>query len=223
MTVAARLLVVAGLKREAQLAVDSGATTVCSGGDVDLLARRLAAVDTREARAVISFGLAGGLDPALAPGDLALGASVVSGQARHETDVDLTGAIRRALETADLRCTVGPFAGVDAAVLTPAAKADLRERTGAIAVDMESHVAARFAAARGLPFAILRAIADPAARALPPLAAHALTPDGGIAYGRVLAGLARAPRQIGALAAAGRDSRTAFAVLGRAGRALSRL
>ena len=38
--------------------------------------------------------------------------------------------------------------------------AELRLRTGADLVDTESHVAAEFAAAHNLPFAVLRAVSD---------------------------------------------------------------
>ena len=51
-------------------------------------------------------------------------------------------------------------------VAAQACKAALRSETGAAAVDMESHIAAAYAAEAGLPFAALRVISDPATRAL---------------------------------------------------------
>lgn len=214
---AGRLLVVAGMKREARAAARAGVVTLCSGGDVALLARRLDALDAGEVNGVVSFGLAGGLDPTLAPGDLVLGSTVLAGTETHEADGALAVVLQDALKRAGLRCSAGHFAGVDAPVLTATAKAALYRRTGALAVDMESHVAARWAAARGLPFAVLRTISDPADRGLPPLAAGAIAADGGIALGAVVAGLMRSPRQLKALLAAGRDSRFAFAALRAAG------
>ena len=80
-----------------------------------------------------------------------------------------------------------------------AAKTALHGATGALAVDMESEVAARFAAARGLKLAALRVISDDASHTLPPAALVAMTPDGGIALGRVLWSLAKNPLQLGAL------------------------
>lgn len=222
MSVARRLLFVVGMKREAALIPGSGAA-ICSGGDVGLLERRLAAVDPGGLDGVVSFGLAGGLDPALAPGDLVLATSVVAPPHSFSLDPDLSNALASAIGTAGLAPSGGGFAGVGAVVLTPRAKAALRSTTGAVAVDMESHVAARFAAAHGLPFAALRAVSDPADRALPAIAAQALTPEGDVDYVRVIAGLARAPREIGSLLKAGRDSAAAFAALERAGRALAAL
>ena len=221
MSVARRLLIVVGLKQEARLAGHGGAATLCSGGDVGLLAERLARLDLSGVAGVVSFGLAGGLDPEFRPGDLMLARSIAAPPASHKTDPALTDALAEAVKTAGLRVSDGVFAGVDQAILTAEDKAALRRLTGAVACDMESHVAARFAASRNIPFAALRAISDPAGRALPKLAAQALTPGGGVHYGRVAMGLARAPRDLGALLEAGRDSAVAFATLKRAGRAFA--
>ena len=68
-----------------------------------------------------------------------------------------------------------------------------------------------------MPFAIVRAIGDPAARALPPLATRAIRPDGGVDVAGVLRELAREPAQLGDLIRAGLDARAAFATLGRCG------
>jgi len=88
------------------------------------------------------------------------------------------------------------LAGVDRPVAEATAKRDLHTTTGAVAVDMESHIAARLAAAHDLPFAAFRVIVDPAQRALPPAALVALRPGGGVAVTAVLAALARQPGQI---------------------------
>jgi adenosylhomocysteine nucleosidase len=65
------------------------------------------------------------------------------------------------------------LAGVDAMVVSSHVKAGLRKATGALAVDMESHVAASFAAAHHLPFAAVRAVCDPVNRTLAHLVADA--------------------------------------------------
>ncbi|MDB5653373.1 MAG: nucleoside phosphorylase, partial [Tardiphaga sp.] len=83
--------------------------------------------------------------------------------------------------------------------------AALRSTTGAAAVDMESHIAAEYAAEAGLPFAALRVVSDPASRALPELATTAIKPNGDIDLGKVLRGIARNPLTIRALVSTGRD------------------
>ena len=212
------LLVVTGLAREARAAESLGITTLCSGGDSLRLAAMLAEIDAAAFWGVVSFGIAGGLDPELEPGDLVLGASAVYGGECYDACNDLNQTLRRTLFARDIRVIEGPVAGVDAAVMTPEHKASLRASSGAVAVDMESHVTARWARDNELPFGIVRVVSDPAHRALPALAATALKPNGGVDVLRVMKGLARAPRQLGALASAGLDARTAFAALGGVGK-----
>jgi len=68
--------------------------------------------------------------------------------------------------------------GADAPVAHPLEKRRLHVRTGAVAVDNESHVAARIAAAYRIPFAACRAVIDPAHSELPPAAVTGLRHDG---------------------------------------------
>jgi hopanoid-associated phosphorylase len=205
------VLVVAGLQREAKLVAGDGRQVVLSGGSRAALERRLGELDPGSLSAVISFGLAGGLAPDLHPGAIVIPRSVVSREGSVRTNDRLragwTGALARAgISLHEIDAT----AGVDAPVLTPADKAALRNRTGAAAVDMESHVAAAFAAKHALPFGVLRVISDGAERALPPLAGKAMRPDGGIDVGAVILGLLREPGQLPALIRTGREAETAF-------------
>ncbi|HEY5085347.1 MAG TPA: hypothetical protein VII48_12530, partial [Rhizomicrobium sp.] len=89
----------------------------------------------------------------------------------------------------------------------------LFDATGALAVDMESQVAARFAYQRNLPLAALRVISDDASHVLPPAALVAMKPDGGIALGRVLGSLLRHPLQMPSLIRTAKSSNKAFAEL----------
>jgi adenosylhomocysteine nucleosidase len=213
----APILVVTGLSREAACLGGEGLIPLCSGADVGLL--RAALVERAEAEfsAVVSFGLAGGLDPALRPGDTLVGAAATSGGECFDTPPALRKVLLDGFFGAGVAAREGIVAGVDAPVLTVAAKAALRAQSGAAAVDMESHIAGAFARRRGLPFAIVRAIGDPAARALPPLATKAVRPDGGVNVAGVLRELAREPAQLGDLIRAGLDARAAFATLSRCG------
>ena len=78
-----------------------------------------------------------------------------------------------------------------------------------------------FCARADIPFAVLRAIADPAERALPPAALIGLNAAGRPALGRVLLSLASQPGQLPALLQVARDTRRALAALRRAGAALA--
>lgn len=213
----AQLLVVTGLKKEAKAARGSGLKTLCSGGDSARLRSLLHALDPGAFWGVVSFGIAGGLDPALAPGDILVGTAVSHGDRRHSARNSLSDALMANLERRHGVVGTGDFVGSDEAIIRIEDKAALRARTGAAAVDMESHVVAEWADRHDLPFSILRVVSDPAHRALPPLAATALRPDGRIDISRVVMGIARRPNQIPALADAGRDARAAFGALGRCG------
>ena len=111
----------------------------------------------------------------------------------------------------------GPVYGSDALIATAEDKAAIHERTGAIAVDMESHIAGEAAARHGLRFAVLRCISDTADADLPPAIAVAMKPDGGLALGRVLWSLLTRPTQIPALIGTTRDFSQAYRILKSSG------
>lgn len=164
---------------------------------------------------MISFGIAGGLDPSLVPGDVVIATAIVSEAGRRETDSGCRDALVAALSRGGVKVSAADLAGVDAAIMSVEAKADLHARTGAAAVDMESHVAAEFAARHGLPFAAIRVVCDPAERALPAFVATALKPNGDPNILAVLTALARRPAHLPALIRLARDSGRAFAALSR--------
>ena len=180
-------------------------------------ARRLVA---EGCRVLISWGVAGGLDPALVPGELVFPAVVVAEDGGSwPASQTVIARLDRAIQTAEMPRSSrgmtgkGAILGLDRMVLTVAEKAALFERSGAVAIDMESHRVALVAAAAGLPFLAVRAIGDPAGRALPALAARALGEDGRPRIGPVVAGLLRRPGDLGALLRVRRDTAAALASL----------
>jgi hopanoid-associated phosphorylase len=209
------ILIVTGIAREAEIVEGLGIQVVKSGADTPALRRTLASLDPKDFAAVISFGLAGGLHADHAPGRVAIGRDVIAEGTRWPASPQIVAALERALKASGHDHAVMSFAGVDEAVMEPAHKQALHEQTGAHAVDMESHAAAAYAEAHGLPFGILRAICDPVTRALPPLATKALKPDGSMDYVAIATGLMRNPFQIPSLIATGRDANAAFEALRR--------
>ena len=187
--------------------------TIC--GDASTLSARLAELADLRPQLVMSWGVCGGLDPRLRPGDLVVGAEVVSDDGSIRTDAAVASSLERRLTDAGARVVVDRLAGALAPVLTAGAKAELRNATGAAAVDMESLTAGRYALEREAPFAILRAVADPADRDLPPLVLKAVDSDGRINVAGLILELIRSPGQFPGLSAAARDSQAAFRALNR--------
>jgi hypothetical protein len=129
-------------------------------------------------------------------------------------------AMSERVSASGIPVSLGALVGVDEPVLLPETKASMRAATDAIAVDMESHVGAAYAAEHDLPFAAVRVISDPAERALPSLAKGALKPDGRVDFAAIFSGLARAPSEFTTLLRAGGDAGRAFAGLRRCRRLL---
>jgi adenosylhomocysteine nucleosidase len=199
------VLIVTGLAHEARIAAGPGMTVVCSSSDPQQLRALLTVFDPTTIRGVISFGVAGGLDPTLKSGDVVVATEVLAGDTRWLAGLALNEEMITRVALGRRRVVRGGLAGVEQVVAARAVKAALRSETGAAAVDMESHIAAAYAAEAGLPFAALRVISDPATRALPALARAAIKPNGDIDLRKVLRGLARNPSTLRALVSTGID------------------
>ncbi|MGY2918149.1 adenosylhomocysteine nucleosidase [Bradyrhizobium sp. USDA 3262] len=188
------VLIVTGLVQEARIAAGPGMIVICSSSDPQQLRELLATLDPTTFRGVISFGVAGGLDPSLKSGDVVVATEVMSGDTRFLAASALNEEMIASAALKRRRIVRGGLAGVEEVIAAKACKAALRSMTGAAAVDMESHIAAAYAAKAGIPFAALRVISDPAHRALPELAKSAVKPNGDIDLRKVLRGIARNPR-----------------------------
>jgi adenosylhomocysteine nucleosidase len=203
------LVVVTGLLAEARLANPASGWAIAGGADAARLETQIDRALSEGAGAVLSFGLAAGLEPGRAPGALVVPQEIIGASGRYATDARWSERIRSALHD----CDPSPLIGVDSPLIRPADKVQLHSTTGAIAADMESHIVARLAVRAGRPFAVLRVIADPAERALPAAAVIGMKPGGGVNVAGVLASLLRNPRQLPDLARVATDVRTAMQVL----------
>jgi len=190
--------VIVGLRTEARLALRLGAPVYIGGGTAAGAAEASHRAVAEAASALISLGLAGGLDPALRPGDVIVPEAVLSSGRAFRADPVLGQTLGG--------MTPHHIIGAASAVADVRSKQRLRGETGAAAVDLESGAVATRATQIGLPFAALRVICDPAERALPPAALMALDRRGAIGVFRVLGSILADPAQLPALLALTRDA-----------------
>ena len=155
----------------------------------------------RGATGLISFGLAGGLDPALRPGAVIVPEAVLTRSGLVPTDPVLNTKLGGMSKHRLL--------GGDQGITSAAAKRDLWTTSGCAAVDLESGAVAMAAVANALPFAVLRAICDPEERDLPPAALGALDGAGAIGLLRVVSSLLARPGQLPSLLVLARDAAAA--------------
>jgi adenosylhomocysteine nucleosidase len=218
-----RIGIVVGLPQEAAILKrvlgEATPPLACAGAQPARAAQGVAELVAGGAGMLLSFGLGGGLDRSLRPGDIVVGAGVVAADGTmRATDDVLSQRLCAALDDGGCRWSAGLVAGADKAVATAAAKRALAARTGAVIVDMESHAVA----AASLPFAILRVVVDPAERALPASVLGAIDSHGRVRPVALMAGLLRHPSEIGALRALARDNGPARKNLRRAAAAVGR-
>jgi adenosylhomocysteine nucleosidase len=202
--------VVTGLEVEARLARRAGLRTVVAGGRPERRAATIAKAVAEGATGLISFGIAGGLDPKLTPGTVLLPETVYTESG--ETFV-ADPAWRRRLLAHIPGAASGAIYGAEAVVARAVDKKSVFGRTKAVAVDLESGPVARAAAQAGIPFVVLRAVADPAHRNLPRAAILGLSDEGRVAYGTVLGQMARNPHQFPALLFIALETRRALTAI----------
>lgn len=177
--------VVTGLAAEARLIPEqtehrAGRLVVCCAGANSRRAEEAAeTLVAQGATALLSFGIAGALDPGRSAGDLIVANDIVlpNGE-RLPCDPAWQGDLRRSLQGGAFSTISGTVLGSVVPLLTLADKARAYALSGAQAVDMESHAVAQVAARAGLPFLAIRAIADTAHDALPGFVTDAVTEDG---------------------------------------------
>jgi hopanoid-associated phosphorylase len=203
-------VVVTGLEREGRIVAGTDVRVVTCGAGSQVLRRKLGAALDDGVHGIISFGICGGLSPELRPGTCIVASDIVSTRTNIPADAKWSARLRRLLPQA----ISGPIAGVDAMLCTAAEKSVLFTKTGALGADMESHVAAEIAADHGIPFACLRAIADPASSGLPPAATcGVINEDGTVNKAAVLRSLLDNPGQVPDLVRVARETNAAFRAL----------
>jgi adenosylhomocysteine nucleosidase len=211
------ILAVTGLQRERRIVAGPDVEAIASGGNparLEAVLDRLAGT----ASGIISIGIAGGLAPGLRVGQWVVADAVLVDGEPLPTDPAWTGRLAARLPAA----ARGLLLGANAMVVEATQKASLYRTTGALAVDMESHIVARMARRHQLPFAAARVVSDAAHRTLPPAARVGMKSDGGMDLPAVLRSLLADPGQFPALIRTGLEAERGFRALLRGHRRLGR-
>ena len=211
------MVVAVGLDFEERLALGVGHAKVCRGRGA-VMAEALAAAIEPGCSGIISFGIAGGLYPRLRAGAHVVASSVIGESGAIATDARWSQILLKTHPDA----IHAPILGVDEPVSGPIGKLRKFHRTGAVAVDMESHIAADVATDKGLPFAVFRVVADPAHQRVPRAARHGMRHDGSLDRRAVIRAMLRAPAEIAGLIAVARHTAVERLALTRAHRGLGR-
>jgi adenosylhomocysteine nucleosidase len=204
-----------GLAFEARIAAGPGVLVICRGRDCETADLVQIALRTG-CHSIVSFGVAGGLAPDLVPGDCVVASAIIDHPALRPTDPLWSRKLAEVIPDA----RHGPIVGVNAVVSDPADKRKLHALTGAVAVDMESHLVARLAASHGLAFAAVRVVIDPVHRTVPPAALLAMAPGGGTDISSMVWDVLARPSQLSLLLQTAADAYAARAALVRLRRAL---
>lgn len=211
------VLCVSGLAVEAKIAGAAGFSVVIGAGNPDRTSA-LVAIAAKQTNWLVSFGIAGGLAP-----DLKAGTVIVSGEVlteRHRWAVAPSYRRRLAEFARSIGATEGSVFGARSILATTVEKNRAWAKTRSLAVDLESEIVARIASSLGLPFIVLRAIADTAGRDLPPAALVPLRVNGKPHASRVVACVLRRPRQLAGMIGLVQETRIALSALVGPARAL---
>lgn len=185
-------------------------TLVCvSGMGCQAAARGARALVEAGAAALVSWGMAGGLDPSLIAGTLLLPSAIIG---RNGQTIETSRQWRERLSTAmssRLTPVPGKLATSAHAVASIEAKAALFRETGAVAVDMESLAIAQEASSSHVPFLAVRVIVDTATDELPGAVQKAADAQGRLSLGRLLGALILAPADLPPLVRLARRYRSA--------------
>ena len=213
----ATVLCTSGLAVEAKIARAAGFSVVVGAGDRE---RTQALVGTAAVGTdcLVSFGIAGGLAPGLETGTVIVSGDVVSERQRWTVDPEYRDRLSEFAR--NVGAVEGTVFGASSVLATQSEKRRAWAATGALAVDLESEIVARAAAVLGIPFLVLRTVADTAHRDLPPASLIPLSADGTPNRSRVFASVLRRPFQLAGMIGLAQETGLALLALVGPARAL---
>jgi adenosylhomocysteine nucleosidase len=157
---------------------------------------------TSRPRLVLSCGFAGSLNPDLRTGDVVF--EIRNPQSAIQNQLLAAGA------------KPAKFSCADRIATTAAEKAQLRRKTGADAVEMESEPIHAVCREHGIPCATVRVISDTAEEDMPLDFNRLARPDRSLDYGKLAGAIAKSPGRIGGLLKLQKQCRAAAGQLAQA-------
>ncbi len=147
---------------------------------------------------LISWGCAAGIHESLQPGHLVLATHCIADDGVLDADLDWLNLVKPLIPQ-QINMHLCRLAESDHVVATSSEKLKVAQKTGALALDMESTAIAKVAQLYSLPFLVVRAIADPVEMNLPKAVNYALDCEGDVNMAKLLSYLARHPTELAGL------------------------
>jgi adenosylhomocysteine nucleosidase len=194
-----------------------GTLLIVSGMGPQAATRAALALVVAGARSLLSFGLAGALDPGLHAGAMLLPVAVTDGTGAVHRTCDVWRERLAARAGASAEPHSGTLLSVAQPLVTSAAKSEAWGRTHACAVDMESFAIGSVAMQRQINFAVARVVVDTAVDSLPRSVTRATDARGEVSYARLVSGVLRSPADVIALLRLARRYRMAMGALRQLG------
>jgi adenosylhomocysteine nucleosidase len=201
----AKIGFITGLTAEARWLRNAGFMVKVGGGTPFGAEQAAEALVAEGALGLISFGLAGGLKPGLVAGSIVVPTAILEGNRVYPADYVLMAFLGGS--------TGAPLYAGQKIAGTAHDKGLIYRRSHPDAIDLESGAVARVAQLRGLPFAALRAVADPWDADLPPVALLALKQGGKLDLPAIALSVLRHPGQIKSLISLAQEAKAARGTL----------
>lgn len=177
-------------------AVTADVYVFCAGMGAHNASQAAQALIAADVDALVSWGVAGALDPRLVCGDTVLPVQVRdSEQNVYATDHAWHAALKNRLEQQRLFAD-GTILSVQDVQHDVRSKSDLYQATQAQAVDMESAAVARVAQDANKPFVVVRSIFDTVSMRIPASSTNATDQYGQVSIPKLMTGLARKPAEV---------------------------
>jgi len=142
--------------------------------------------------------------------------------AEYEAAGEALGLASKILTAKSFSVRQGPVISTKTPLFNGSVKKKCYEKTGALAVDMESAGMASVASRKGKPFFIMRVVCDDALQAISPELYECLDADGEVRAGQLLGKCLRRPAMVREMMTLRRSYNLALSTLGRGWRVLEK-